>query len=238
MEDEKPKGVQRVYRYRLRDAFRAMRAPAPTFGTSGDVPIPGREANRESVAWMLDQAVAHLEEQSARLDSLRLRAGQLAGFAGILLGLLASLASDGVSGLNGSAKYLATGALIASLVLLLAAVCLALFVVRPTKFREVSPAERIEDFLVTRSHFQAESWKLQLARLRTYPEVLRWHAWVNKRNAAALFFAYVALAGGLLASTISIATIGIRDGRSENAGWAHRGHSAGHWLGRQGRGGP
>jgi hypothetical protein len=185
---------------------------------------------------MLEQAAAQAEEQSARLDSLQLRAGQLAGFAGILLGLLASLVPDGFAEVSDSSRYLALGAFIVALVLLLAAIILALlFVVRPRKFREISPAEWMDEFLGHKSQFAAEPWQLQLSRLRSYPEALRWHAWVNKRRAAALFLAYFALAGGLVASAVSIGTMGIDGGRSQNAGAADRGQAGGHELGREGR---
>jgi hypothetical protein len=185
---------------------------------------------------MLEQAAAQAEEQSARLDSLQLRAGQLAGFAGILLGLLASLVPDGFAEMGGPVRYLAQGSFIVALVLLLTAIMLALlFVVRPRKFREVSPAEWIDEFLADRRRFRAEPWQLQLARLRSYPEALRWHAWVNKRRAAALFLAYFALAGGLVASAVSIGTIGIDGGRSQNAGAADGGQAGGHELGCKGR---
>lgn len=204
---------ERKHRYRLGDAIAALRENPPGVDQREKAPIPGSEADRESVAWMVDQAGEHLEEQHARLDSIQLRGGQLAGFAGILLGLLASLVPDGFSSMAGFSKCLAIAAFVMGLGFLLTAILIALlFVVRPTRFWGISPSTHVESFLRKKEQFGAEPWKLQLAKLRGYPDALRWHAWVNRRKAAALFVAYLALAIGLLASAVCLGTIGVDGG--------------------------
>ncbi len=232
------------HRYKLRDAIKALREPPPNLESEADDFVPGADANRESIAWMIGQATDHLAEQDARLESLRLRAGQLAGFAGILLGLLAALAPDGFSGLSGSAHAIAITIFIVALLLLLAAILVSLlFVVRPTRFRAISAGARIGEFLSSKAQLTAEPWQLQLATLRAFPGNLRWHAWINRRRAAALFIAYILLASGLLASAVCVATIGINAGRAENTRPAvertapdgtGRGHTGRNGVDRQG----
>jgi hypothetical protein len=231
------------HRYRLGDAIAALREKPPKLGQGEKAPIPGSEADRESVAWMVDEAGGHLEEQHARLDSIQLRGGQLAGFAGILLGLLASSVPDGFSAMAGFAKCLAIATFVMGQGFLLTAILISLlFVVRPTRFWGISPARRVDSFLKKKGQFGAERWKLQLAKLRGYPDALRWHAWVNRRKAAALFVAYLTLAIGLLASAVCLGTIGVDSGpqrtRSSSGGGIRGEHSGGNGLVREGHEGP
>lgn len=205
----------REHRYRLRDAIAALREPPPDLSSPEQPKVPGNGANAEAVSWMVSEAEGHLAEQEARLESLRGRAAQLAGFAGLLLGLLAALAPGGFAGMSDTAHFVAAGTFVVALALLLAGILISLlFVVRPTRTRGIKPAERIDGFLRSERELRAEPWQLQLRTLRAFPGILKWHAWLNRRRAAALYVAYLALATGLLASAVCVGTIGVDAGRT------------------------
>ena len=48
--------------------------------------------NRQTVEWATENARLLLQEESARIQGLDSKSGQLAGFAGVILALLASVA--------------------------------------------------------------------------------------------------------------------------------------------------
>lgn len=197
-------------RYRLRDAIGALTAPPPDLTESAPVPIDGSNANHASLAWMASEAKEHVAAQAESLESLRIRAGQLAGFAAILLGLLAALVPNGLDRASTGADILAKVSFVAGLFLLLCSILIALlYVARPTRSRAVREAEHVDRFLESEAQFTAEPWQLELTSLRAFPGIIRWHGWLNRRRAAALFLAYGALAWGVVASAVCIGTLGI-----------------------------
>jgi hypothetical protein len=77
-------------------------------------------ANREAIAWYVEEAQRLLEEQQRRAESLRTRGGQIAGFGALFLVLIGGNASRILGESHGGLRVTI------ALVLMIAALCLAL----------------------------------------------------------------------------------------------------------------
>lgn len=139
------------------------------------------------------------------MESFRGRAGQLAGFGAVFLGLLGSLLPDGLDRLTGIWDVVGTSLFLGGIALVLGSILVCLFsVVRPRRVRGVSPGPMLARYLTTPKLLTAKPWQLDLRTLRGLPDVLTWNAWLNRRAAGALYVASVSLAAGLIAISLCL----------------------------------
>jgi hypothetical protein len=80
-----------------------------------------RRPNPEAVAWYVSQAEAVLDDLRGRVQSLRSRAGQLAGFAAAVVALVGGNADRILDALDGAPRDIAGIALLIATILLVAA---------------------------------------------------------------------------------------------------------------------
>jgi len=154
---------------------------------------------------MLGNAKELFAQEEIRMESFRMRGGQLAGFGGVLLGLLGGLLPDSFSDLNGFACTLSriTFGLAAALILVSIVVCLS-YVVRPVRVRGLSPTLFVNRYLGTPALLRAKPWQLEMRTLLAYPAILEWQGWLNQRRAGALYVGSIALAGGLFFTALCL----------------------------------
>lgn len=191
-------------RYTLGRAWKRWRASPPNLEAfrTDDISLTGRP--EATIERMRETADRYLLQEHERMASLQTRGGQLAGFSGLILGLLPPLAAEGVAGLSGAACSVARSLLVIGTACVLISAVICLFaVVRPSRLRGITGSEETGDWFKNPSLLDSKPWQLEGRTLRFYPAALAWQEWVNGRKAAALFIASVFLAIGLTASAVA-----------------------------------
>jgi hypothetical protein len=82
--------------------------------------------NPEAIAWYVQRSEALLDRHRSRVEALRSRGGQLAGFAGAILALAGANAESVLSALDGPARAGAGALLLIGCLCLVAALVVAL----------------------------------------------------------------------------------------------------------------
>jgi hypothetical protein len=131
--------------------------------------------NPEAVAWAFQNSADLLQSELERVRSLNEKAAQLAGFAGVVLAILGSVARDGFVADLGSVGEVAFAAFYFGAGLSLAATILwlVLWVYRPKRYVAVDP-EEIRNYLTDERLLRAEPWALQIRTMRTVYPAARW----------------------------------------------------------------
>lgn len=120
-----------------------------------------------TVEWATQNARDLLREESDRIQALDTKAGQLAGFSGVILALLGSLAKDAFTrdlGCVGDpvfavAYFLAAGTLAGALL------WLVFSALKPQRFVAID-ADELTQYLEDERLLRAEPWALQIRTLR------------------------------------------------------------------------
>jgi hypothetical protein len=99
------------------------------------------EPNPEAIAWYVVQAEALRDEMRGRVQSLRSRGSQLAGFAAAVVALVGGNADRILNGVNGSAKGIVGIAMLVGTILLVVALGSAIFA---APFRRRPMSDRAE----------------------------------------------------------------------------------------------
>jgi hypothetical protein len=166
--------------------------------------------NKDSVAWAFANASDLLRGQLERVGSLNDKAAQLAGFAGVILAILGSLARQGFSSDLGSVGevafaifYFGAAALLATTILWLVSL-----VYRPRRYVAIDP-EEIQNYLSDERLLQAEPWALQIRTLRTMYPAAQWADDSAARMACRIGVGAALFAGGLLAFLGAVITMGL-----------------------------
>jgi hypothetical protein len=124
-------------------------------------------ANREAIAWYVEEARRLLEDQQRRAESLRTRGDRIAGFGALFLALVGSNASRVIHAAHGGARMaIAAGLIVAALCLALSVVVAVIGVNRRRQNATVSAGE-IANYLTEPFLEATELWHVQVRALRT-----------------------------------------------------------------------
>lgn len=164
----------------------------------------------ETVAWALDNARTLLSEENERVRAIDGKAAHLAGFAGVILAVLGSLAPDtfdedlGCVGdpLFAVAFFVATGVLTGSIL------WFVFRVMKPYRFVAID-AKEVGNYLEDERLLRAEPWALQMRTLRVLAGVTGWAQGVAQQKADRLNEGVVAFGVGLAAALVAVVTIGV-----------------------------
>jgi hypothetical protein len=125
-----------------------------------------REPNPEAIAWYLQRSEALLDDHRERVESLRRRGGQLAGFSGAVLALVGADASSILAVLDGAARTLAGVALLAGAFLLIVASVTALRgAMSPQVLSDLS-VEEVANYAADRFVEEPDLWRVHLRTIR------------------------------------------------------------------------
>jgi hypothetical protein len=131
------------------------------------------EPNPAAIAWYMEEAQRLLEDQQRRAESLRTRAGQIAGFGAAVFALIGGNAATILGAAEGFGRV-ATGAMLfAAAICLAASVAVAIWgVTRPQLFGSLA-ADEIKVY--TSGHFLAEPdlWRVHVRALRAMETSIR-----------------------------------------------------------------
>jgi hypothetical protein len=169
-------------------------------------------ANPEAIAWYLQRSEDLLSELSERIQSLRLKGGQLAGFSGAVLALAGANVDSVLGALHGAARDLAGGSLLVGFFLLvLSLVTVLRGTVLPGSIIAFS-AKEIANYATERFIHEPDLWRVHLrtisslldaieATMRQGDEVER-----SVRTAEYFFLSGLFTVGSAFATLIAVVT--------------------------------
>jgi hypothetical protein len=164
-------------------------------------------ANPEAIAWYLRRSEDLLDDLRERVQSLRTRGGQLAGFSGAVLALAGANISSIVGSLHGTGRSGAGAFLLVGVILLIASLVTALGgTLAPGLISDIS-AEEVSNYRSQRFTHEPELWRVHVRTLGAVLETIERTsvqgdevAWVV-RKAEYLFLS------GLFSVAIALATL-------------------------------
>lgn len=165
--------------------------------------------NHETVAWATDNARELLREENDRIQALDGKAGQLAGFSGVILAVLGSIAPDAFDGdLGAVGDPLFAAAYFASVGALTAAILwLVFFALRPQRFIAIDASE-LTAYLEDERLLRAQPWALRIRTLRALRDCTSWAQQGAESKANRLGAGVVIFAIGLAAALVAVVTLG------------------------------
>jgi hypothetical protein len=160
--------------------------------------------NPEAIAWYLDRSESLLGEHRDRVELLRARGGQLAGFSGAVLALAGSNANTVLLALHGAARAGAGLSLLVGSALLIAASVTALRGALLPRFVSDISTEEVANYTGERFIEEADLWRVHLRSLHAVLRMIESTTRLGDRAAQAIrraerfFFAGLLLVGNAL----------------------------------------
>lgn len=165
------------------------------------------EPNPAAIAWYVEEAQRLLEDQQRRAESLKTRAGQIAGFGAAVLALTAGNASTILTSPDGSSRVIVGAALLAAALCLTTAVAVAIWgVVRPQSFATVA-ADEITTYASDRFLVEPDLWRVHVRSLRALEEAAREAQKDGNAAARSIMISLYAFLAGLGLSLMSLGTL-------------------------------
>jgi hypothetical protein len=124
-------------------------------------------ANREAIAWYVEEAQRLLEEQQHRVESLSTRGGQIAGFGAVFLALIGGNAARVIHQTHGFARTVVIVVLGAAAFCLVVSVAAAVLGVSRRGRGPSLAADEIAVYLTRPFLDEFELWQVQVRSLRT-----------------------------------------------------------------------
>jgi predicted PurR-regulated permease PerM len=124
-------------------------------------------ANREAIAWYVEEAQRLLEEQQRRVESLSTRGGQIAGFGALFLALIGGNAAAILRAAHGGAGTVIAATLVAAALCLVLSVAMAVIGVNKQGQQTAVAADEVARYLTDPFLDAPELWRVQVRTLRT-----------------------------------------------------------------------
>jgi hypothetical protein len=166
--------------------------------------------NHETVAWATENARELLREESDRIQLLDTKAGQLAGFAGVVLALLGSLAKDAFARDLGTVGdplfavvYFGAAATLATAIM-----WIVFFALKPRRFIAID-AKELSMYFEDERLLSAEPWALQLRTLRALRDAVSFSQRGAAQKADRLSTGVVLFGVGLACTLMAVITLGV-----------------------------
>jgi hypothetical protein len=128
--------------------------------------MPG-EPNPEAIAWYVARSEDLLEDLRGRVQSLRRRGGQLAGFSGAVLALAGGNVESVLGVLHGVAHGCAGIFLLAGVLMLVASLVTALRGTLAPAFVADLSAEEVANYTADRFIREPDLWRVQVRTIRS-----------------------------------------------------------------------
>jgi hypothetical protein len=124
-------------------------------------------ANPEAIAWYLRRSEDLLDDLRGRVQTLRTRGGQLAGFSGAVLALAGANVGSVLDSLHGIARESAGISLLIGVLLLIASLVTALDGTLLPRLMFGISAEEVSNYASERFTHEPELWRVQVRTLRS-----------------------------------------------------------------------
>jgi hypothetical protein len=167
------------------------------------------QVNYETVAWATENARALVKQEAERIQALDGKSAQLAGFSGVILAVLGSLAANAFDKDLGSVgDPLFAVAYFLSVVSLTGAILwLVFFALKPQRFIAIDAAE-LTAYLEDDRLLRAEPWALQIRTLRALRNAAVWAQTGAEQKANRLSLGVAIFGSGLGAALVAVVTLG------------------------------
>jgi hypothetical protein len=165
------------------------------------------EPNPAAIAWYVEEAQRLLEDQQRRVESLRTRGAQVAGFGAAVLALTAGNVAVLLKASGGSTRIAIGGALFAAVICLAAAVGIAIWGVVGTRPLVSLAADEVAIYISDRFLCEPDLWRVHLRSLKALRKATREAQEVENNAATAMRISLYALLLGLGFSLISLGTL-------------------------------
>lgn len=121
-----------------------------------------RQPNAEAIAWYVNRAEDLLDDLRERVQSLRSRGGQLAGFSGAVIALVGANAESMLDAVHNAARVAIGISLLLGTILLIAAFLTALYgTLLPNLVSDIS-AEEIANYTTERFTHEPDLWRVHI----------------------------------------------------------------------------
>jgi hypothetical protein len=163
--------------------------------------------NPEAIAWYLKRSEDLLDDLQGRVQSLRTRGGQLAGFSGAVLALAGANVPSVLSSLHGIARDGAGIWLLVGVLLLIASLVMALDgTVLPRLVSDIS-AEEISNYTSERFTHEPELWRVHVRMLHSVLDAIGWTTVQGDKAAWAVRKAEYLFLSGLFSVALALAML-------------------------------
>lgn len=163
--------------------------------------------NPEAVAWYLKRSEALLDDHRERVQSPRVRGGQLAGFSGAILALAGANVSAVLAPLDGIARDGAGVCLLVGVLLLIASLATALSgTLVPRLVADIS-AQEIFYYASERFTHEPDLWRVHVRTLRAVLDAIEWTTRQGDKVAFAVRRAEYLFLTGLFSVAVALGTL-------------------------------
>jgi hypothetical protein len=163
--------------------------------------------NPEAVAWYLKRSEALLDDLRERVQSLRARGGQLAGFSGAVLALAGANLPSVLASLDGVARDGAGVCLMAGVLLLIASLTTALSgTLMPRLVTDIS-AQEVSYYASERFTHEPDLWRVHMRTLRAMLDGIQSTTLQGDKVAFAVRKAEYLFLSGLFSVALALGTL-------------------------------
>lgn len=165
------------------------------------------EPNPEAIAWYLQRAEGLLDDLRDRVQSLRSRGGQLAGFSGAIIALIGANA-ESMLGTADQTAHVAIGvSLLTGTVLLIPAFVIALrAALLPHLVSDLS-GEEVANYLTVRFIHEPDLWRVHVRMISGLLDSIEWTTRQGDRAARLVAWAACSFLAGLTAVGVALAIL-------------------------------
>lgn len=163
--------------------------------------------NPEAIAWYVERSEGLLAELRERVQSLRARGGQLAGFSGAILALAGANVPSVLASLDGIARDGAGACLLLGILLLIASLATSLSgTLVPRLVADIS-AQEVFYYASERFTHERDLWRVHVRTLRAMLDAIQWTTLQGDKVAFAVRKAEYLFLAGLFSVAAAIATL-------------------------------
>lgn len=162
------------------------------------------EPNPEAIAWYLHRAESLLDDLRDRVQSLRSRGGQLAGFAGAVIAVVGANAESMLGAVDRPARVVMGISLAAGTLLLIAAFVFALRAALVPHLVSDLSGEEVANYLTERFTSEPDLWRVQIRMIRGLLKSIKWTIRQGDRAASSVAQAAYFFLVGLAAVGLSL----------------------------------
>jgi hypothetical protein len=157
------------------------------------------EPNPAAIAWYVQRAEGLLDDLRDRVQSLRARGGQIAGFSGAVIALVGANAESMLDAVDHAARAAVGLSLLAGTIMLIAAFVTALQgALLPRSVSDIS-AKEVANYITQRFTHEPDLWRVQVRTIRGLIESIASTTRQGDKAARALMWAGHLFLGGLSA---------------------------------------
>jgi len=165
------------------------------------------EPNPAAIAWYLERSEALLDDLRDRVQSLRSRGSQLAGFAGAVIALIGANAEPMLSAVHYAARVTVGISLLIGTILLIAAFVTALRgALTPQSVSDIS-AQEVANYLTERFTHEPHLWRVHVRTIRGLMKSIEFTTRQGDKAAQAVIWAGRCFLAGLSAVGTALATL-------------------------------